>query len=70
MSKRSRTRAGHRNPTAEKNRRRRLRHRPRSLEYCLRVRPWEKETMLKIYDCLREAGAVTTWEPCGEPPAG
>ena len=59
MSKRTRCRAGHNNPTAEKNRRKERRLRPRSV-HALFYRPTQKEkkAAASIYDVLLRSGAV------------
>jgi len=58
MSKRSRCRAGHGNPTTEKNRRKERRARPRSLRAVRRLTQDEKKAMKGIYDVLLRTGAV------------
>jgi hypothetical protein len=59
MSKRTRCRAGHSNPTAEKNRRKERRMRMRSVRtlFC-RPTQAEKKAMKGIYEELLRAGAV------------
>jgi hypothetical protein len=58
MSKRTRCRAGHRNPTGEKNRRKERRVRPRSLRSVRRPTQSEKKAVKGIYDVLLRSGAV------------
>jgi hypothetical protein len=58
VSKRTRTRNGHSNPTAEKNRRKERRVRPRSLRALRRLTQSEKKAVKGIYDVLLRSGAV------------
>jgi len=58
VSKRSRTRVGHSNPTSERNRRKERRVRPRSLHVVRRLAQSEKKAVKGIYDVLLRSGAV------------